>query len=150
MYIAFFDHNGITYYCGYLASMRVTDYSSDIAKVRSALDVLNKSLKQPHPGSAATRASFVQALVRRKLDIADNGTLVSSNYFPETLIVEFRLERNKVETKFYAVFLLKKQELDVVLPTLEDAVATAERTHQLATLDPSKWQEMSEDAGLIP
>jgi hypothetical protein len=150
MYIGYFDYDGTTYYCGYMASMRATNYSSNISKVRGDLDVLNSKLKQPHPGNAATRASFVQALVRRKLDIADNGALVSSNYFPETLIVEFRLERNKVETKFYAVFLLKKQELDVVLPTLEDAVASAERIHKLATLDSSKWQDMAEGAGLLP
>ncbi|NKK38552.1 hypothetical protein GFL72_28650 [Rhizobium leguminosarum bv. viciae] len=148
MHIAYFEQDGTTRFLGYLSEGGVTNSSEDVDQVRKELDILNKRRSVPLPGSASTRASFVQALVMKKIDIEPDGSLKSSNYFPETFIVEIRVNEAGGEKKSYAVLWLKNGKLDVRVPTLNDAVFAAEQNHKLATVDPSTFQAMAAEAGL--
>lgn len=148
MYIVFFEYEGTTYFFGSVRG-ETTGFTSDINQARSELDLLNSQLPAPLPGSAAIRASFVQAMVHREIDIASDGSMKSRNYFPESLIVEFRIGELPKEKRHFRVFLLKSQRIYTHEASLEHAVRTARGLHELAALDPSKWPEMAEEAGLV-
>lgn len=148
MHTVFFEHEGTTYFFGSVRG-ETTGFTSDINQARSELDLLNSQLGAPVPGSAATRASFVQAMVHREIDITHDGTMKSRNYFPESLIVEFRTGEPPKQRSHFRVFLLKSQRIYTNEANLEHAVRTARGLHELAALDPSKWPEMAEEAGLI-
>lgn len=148
MHTVFFEYEGKTYFFGSVRG-KTTGFTSDVNQARSELDFLNSQLDAPLPGSAATRASFVQAMVHREIDIANDGTMKSRNFFPESLIVEFRTDSPSNGRSHFRVFLLKSQRIYTNEANLEHAVRTARGLHELAALDPSKWPEMAEEAGLI-
>ncbi|MBY3356035.1 hypothetical protein [Rhizobium laguerreae] len=148
MYTVFFEFEGITYFYGHIVGKATTGFSDDIGKARSDLDARNAKLASPLRGSAATRSSFVQGMVRREVDIASDGSVTCRNYFPESLIVEFRIGEPSNLKSCFTVFLLKSKRWHINETSLERAIDTAEGLHQFAMLDPSKWPELAEEAGL--
>ncbi|GEC32166.1 hypothetical protein N181_19635 [Sinorhizobium fredii USDA 205] len=141
MYIAYFEYEDTTYFFGHLSGTAVTRFTHDVEEARLELEALAERRNRPLEGRAAARAPFVQGFVQRKIDIADDGSLRSFNYFPETLIVHVRRPVQTAENELYFVFMLRNRTLDVPVPTLKDALFVAENVHKLATIPAHVFQD---------
>jgi hypothetical protein len=126
MYIGFFEYGDSIRYFGYQGPLAVTKFTDNLAEARTELASASGSMIE------AARAPFAQAFRRRKLEIDPFGKASAVDYYPETLIVEFRPDGDEVHP--FLMFFHKKGKFEGQVPDFDAAVRFAGNIHRFATL----------------